>query len=191
MADFEVWQAPALDAQVLSHHRETFGFDFADVLSPPRIWRAYPATSSTVEERREHKSVTMPVGPHQQHRPTDRIETYPSAAAHVIHVHAAVVAPGVEVEGPTAIDCDAVGVDDIQVKGDQLLQDIGGKFDDIDVEPKHPVLLAQRAEQQVVARLGEHCATLRLINRLEARDVARHDQTEVFLEDVLAAEILT
>src|ERR1700675_3772300 len=111
MSDFEVRQTPALDAHVLRHDRRAFRFDLAHAIDQPGIWGAPPTASVAIEEGREHKSVAMTVGPNQQHGSADSIETYASAAAQVVHVQAAVIAPGVEVEGPAAIFRHAVRMD--------------------------------------------------------------------------------
>jgi hypothetical protein len=61
-------------------------------------------------------------------------------------------------------------------------------FHDVDVEPQDPILVAQRAEQKMVARPRQHGAALGLKDGAVARLVVRHDEAEILLQKDLAAE---
>src|SRR5437660_515571 len=99
---FEIGQAPAFDPHVLRHDPETFGLDLANVTSALRMRRAYPAALSAVKEGGKHQPIAMPIGPDQQHRSTNRVETDATASTQVFHVLTPLVRPGIEVERRTA-----------------------------------------------------------------------------------------
>src|SRR5579883_3532783 len=107
----------------------------------------------------------MAVGAHEQHCSPERLEPYRARAAQIVHVLPAAVAPGVEIEGLAAVFGHAMGLHDVPAQCDQGLDDIRRIFNDVDVEPEHPILIAECAEEKVIARTREDRAPLNLKDR--------------------------
>jgi hypothetical protein len=144
---------------ICDHDAEALRLDLAE----PEVVDADTRVLHTVRERREDEAIAVQVGVYEEHCAADGIERDEIAfAAEIVQVKAAVITPGVAVEGRTAVLADAVGLDDQLADGEQLLEDVRWILGDVGVEPEHPVFVLKRARKQVIARAGQHGAALKL-----------------------------
>src|SRR5438552_3342510 len=110
-----------------------------------------------VGEAREDEPVPVDIRLDQEHRAADSVQ--PDGAARApqrVHVDLAVVSPCVLVERLAAALEDAVRLDDVLPGRQQPLDDVRRIFDDVHVEPQHPVLVVQRMKEQMVAAPAQH-----------------------------------
>ena len=109
-----------------------------------------------VAERREDQSVTVAVGAHEKHGPADgREPDGTTGTAQIVKVLRSLFGPAVSVESRPAGLKHAMRMQDIEIVGEEPLEDVLGIIDDVDIEPQHPVLVVERAHQQRVAALRQ------------------------------------
>jgi hypothetical protein len=188
VTDFEIRQSPALHTHVLRHDAKSFGLDLADGSASERMRIANPSTPVAIEERRENEAVAVTVGTNEQHRAADGLEPNERLSAQIAHVLATAIAPGVAIEAFTAIFGHAVRLDDVFFVGHEPLKNVRRVVDDIHIEPKNPVFVPQRSEQEMIASAGEHRSTRRLICSGKARGADRDVKAEILAQEMLARE---
>src|SRR5215204_3188190 len=106
---------------------------------------------ATIGKWREDQPVTVDVGPYQQHGGTHRVETGKvGPATQMLHQETAIVPPGVLIEGRPAIARYTVRVEDVAAEREQGLDDVRRILDHVDVQPEHPVLILERARQEMI-----------------------------------------
>src|SRR3990172_4233571 len=102
MPDLQVRHAPALVAHITRHYAKSFRLDLAAARADERVRAA-------VEEGREDEAVAVDIGADEEHGAADGVQCDEVAfAAQAVEVDAAVVAPGVLVEGAATVPQDAV-----------------------------------------------------------------------------------
>ena len=129
MTDFEVGKSPALDAHVFSHDCQTLRLDLAHVTSTQRMWIAHPTAASSIEERREDKSVAMTIGANEKHGASYRFQTNDALTAQIAQTGTAAIGPSISVETNFAVFAHAVRMDDIAIQRRELLNNVGGILD--------------------------------------------------------------
>ncbi len=112
-----------------------------------------------------------------------------SRAAQIVEMDAAAIAPRIAVVSGAAVIKNAVRVNDVLGGFEQTLDQVWRIFDDIHVQPQHPVFIVEGVKEQVIAALREHGATLGLNGARSAMNTGGNAIAEIFLANGHAAEL--
>ncbi len=180
-----LWHSPALMPHIERHDPQALGFDFTR--DAQRVRTAHRTAFRAVKETRKDQPVAMDVGTHQQHGAADRVQPHQiRAIAQVFQQDAPMVSPAIAIEGGTAPTQHAMRMHDVTPGGEQTFDQIGRIFDDVHVEPEHPVMLAEGAKQQMVASLRQRGAARQLDRLVPARQAEWDAKTKIPAPDFCA-----
>jgi hypothetical protein len=137
-----------LGTHVLRHQTQTIRFDFARLLRRPGTEMPRGEMRAAIQERRKNQAVAMQIRRYQQACAVHSVQGHDlRPGAHAVHMGLRGVMPGIAIERRPAVIQDAMRMNNGLAHRKQPLDKVPRIRDDIDIQPQHPICIAQRPEQ--------------------------------------------
>ena len=169
---------------VESHHRQSFGFDFAD-LGTTESFRiaSFARIVVAVEKSWPDQSITVTIRAHQQDGSANSVQVDRFEVAIVVEMPTTCICPRIEIETRSTRRANTIGLNDVGSRRHETRNEIRRVCNDIGIEPENPFLIAQCGEQQMVATECQDPSTLQLNRRIPSRNSIRDVVPEITFED--------
>ena len=133
MSNLKMWQSPAGEPHIVRHDAQAFGLNFSNLRPSERAGiGSDQRVCQPIRVRRKAQAIAVTVGANQQHRAADGVERNQlRSISEVIKMEATLIAPGIEVEGLASPFSNAVGLNNVALVTEQLLDDVWRELDNV------------------------------------------------------------